>query len=322
VPLSDGFYEGLSCDVIHFPYQQFEICAMPSIYCPHDLQHLHYPQFFTPSTLAWRETMYPAGCRFAHTVVVPSQWVKDDVVRNYQIHPDKVQVIPWAPPTAACAAPDPAAVEQTKTKYRLEQPFTFYPAIAWPHKNHLRLLRAMAILSERDRVRVRLVCTGANEALFARVQREAEALRLQDQVSYLGAVSPAELRAVYRLAAFVIFPTLFEGGAMPILEAWQEGAPVACSAVTMMPDQAGDAALLFDPTSPESIADAMLKMWTSAPLRSELARLGAERLRHFTWERTAQAYRAVYRRAAGWPLTEEDRVLLRWDWMREPEPPR
>ena len=109
---------------------------------------------------------------------------------------------------------------------------------------------------------------------------------------------------------------------MPILEAWQEGAPVACSAVTMLPDQAGDAALLFDPTSSESIADAMLKMWTSAPLRSELARLGAERLRHFTWEKTAKAYRAVYRRAAGWPLTEEDRILLRWDWMREPEPPR
>ena len=71
VAISDGFYESLGCDVIHFPYQQFVICARPTIYNPHDLQHLHYPQFFSPSTIAGRETIYPAGCHFAHTVPLP-----------------------------------------------------------------------------------------------------------------------------------------------------------------------------------------------------------------------------------------------------------
>ena len=77
--MSTGFHESLGCDVLHFPTQGFILCAMPTIYNPHDLQHLVYPQFFSPQTLAWRETVYPAGCRFAQTVVVGSQWVKEDV---------------------------------------------------------------------------------------------------------------------------------------------------------------------------------------------------------------------------------------------------
>src|SRR4030042_4937873 len=75
VPISDGFFESLGCDVIHFPYQEFVVCALPSVYNPHDLQHLHYPQFFTPLDIAHRETIYPAGCHFAHTIAVASQWV-------------------------------------------------------------------------------------------------------------------------------------------------------------------------------------------------------------------------------------------------------
>src|ERR1017187_2479964 len=68
VPISDGFFESLNCDVIHFPYQDFVLSAVPSIYNPHDLQHLHYPQFFSAEDIAWRETIYPAGCRFSKCV--------------------------------------------------------------------------------------------------------------------------------------------------------------------------------------------------------------------------------------------------------------
>jgi len=88
VPVSDGFYEGLGCDVIHFPYQRFVICRLPAIYNPHDLQHLHFPEFFRPDTLARRQAVYPAGCRLAQTVVVESRWVKDDVVKHCGVDPE------------------------------------------------------------------------------------------------------------------------------------------------------------------------------------------------------------------------------------------
>ena len=98
VPISDGFYESLGCDVLHIPTQNFILCALPTVYNPHDLQHLHYPQFWPPSVIAWRETIYPAGCRFANTVIVGSQWIKDDIARQYRVSPEKLQVIPEGPP--------------------------------------------------------------------------------------------------------------------------------------------------------------------------------------------------------------------------------
>jgi glycosyltransferase involved in cell wall biosynthesis len=319
VPISSGFYESLGCDVIHFCYQQFVICARPTIYNAHDLQHLHYPQFFSPSTIAGRETIYPAGCHFAHTVVAISYSTKADVVRHYHVSPDKVQVIPWAPPTQTYPEPTPDALATIREKYRLSTPFAFYPAMTWPHKNHIRLLEALALLRDRDHLKVYLVCSGYKNEFWHNIESRIAAYELHDQVKFLGLVPPEDLRAIYRQAQFVVFPTLFEGAGLPVLEAWQEGTPIACSNVTSLPEYAGDAALLFDPFSVEAIAGAVARMATNPDLCETLRERGALRLKAFSWERTAKAYRAVYRRAAGYPLSEEDNWLLSWDWMKQPQ---
>lgn len=320
VPMSDGFYERLGCQVVHFPYQRFVVCALPTIYNPHDLQHLHYPEFFTPSAIAWRETTYRAGCRLAHSVVVGSHWVKQDVIRQYRVDPDKVQVIPWAPLSEAYPPPSPTTVQTVKEKYRLQLPFGLYPAVTWEHKNHLRLLEALALLRDQDGLVVRLVCTGTRYPSFwPRIEERLCALDLHGQVQFLGMVPPEHFRSIYRLAQFVIVPTLFEAASAPIFEAWLEGVPVACSTVTSLPEQVGDAALLFDPFSVEAIADAVRRIAADEHLRADLTRKGGRRLQDFSWERTAKAYRAVYRRSARCPLTEEDRWLLSWDWMRSPK---
>lgn len=319
VPISDGFYESLGCHVIHFPYQQFVVCALPTIYNPHDLQHLHYPQFFTPSIIAWREAIYPAGCHFAHTVAVASQWVKQDIVKHYKISPDKVQIIPWAPPTQAYTEPTPDYLAEIRQKYQVNAPFALYPSMTWEHKNHIRLLEALALLRGRSGLKVNLVCTGHQNDFWRYIQDRLVALNLQEQVRFLGLVPPQDLRALYRLARFVVIPSLFEAASGPLFEAWQEDTPVACSTVTSLPQQAGDAALLFNPLSVEYIADAVVKMATDDNLLQDLRRRGRRRLQDFSWERTAKAYRAVYRRAAGFPLSEEDRWLLSWDWTREPQ---
>lgn len=319
VPISNGFYENLGCDVIHFPFQNFTLCALPIIYNPHDLQHLHYPRFFTPTNIAWREVIYPAGCHFAHTVVAASQWIKQDIVRHYHLDPDKIQVIPFAPSTQAYPEPKSDIIEDIRKKYRLAKPFAFYPAMTWEHKNHLRLLEALAILRDREGLIIRLVCTGSRDPRFwPQIEASIQALHLQEQVQFLGLVSPEDLRVLYRLAQFVVVPTLFEAASGPVFEAWQENVPVTCSTVTSLPEQAGDAALLFDPFSVPFIADAVRRMATDEHLRTELICKGKLRLCDFSWERTAKAYRAVYRRAARRPLSDEDQWLLSWDWMRNP----
>lgn len=319
VPLSDGFYESLGCHVVHIPTQKFILCALPTIYNPHDLQHLHYPQFFTPSDIAWRETVYPAGCHLAHTVVVGSQWIKDDVVRQYRVSPEKVQVIPEGPPTQLYPEPSQDFLTTIKNKYQLEQPFALYPAITWPHKNHIHLLEALAYLRDTCGLTIRLVCPGSRyEDSWPRIERCAGELKLWPQVKFLGFIPEEDLLAILRLSQFLVMPSLFEAISLPIFDAWLEGVPVACSNVTALPDQAMDAALLFDPHCVESIADAIAKVATSMELQQELRKRGYQRVKDFDWERTARSYRAVYRHAAGFPLTEEDRWLLSWDWMREP----
>lgn len=321
IPISDGFYESLGCDVIHFVFQDFVLCALPTIYNPHDLQHLHYPQFFRLSTIAWRETIYQAGCHLANTVVVGSHWVKQDVVRQYGVNPDKVQIIPLAPPTEVYPDTTPKILAEVKFKYQLQVPFAFYPAMTWEHKNHLRLLEALAYLRDKKGLIVRLVCTGKRFShIWPRIEERLSTLKLDNQVQFLDVVPTTELRAIYQLAQFVVVPTLFEAASGPVVEAWLEGVPVACSNVTSLPEQSGDAALLFDPFSIEAIADAVRRMATDRHLRDDLARRGKRRLKVFSWERTAKAYRAVYRRAARHPLTDEDRWLLNWNWMRDSMP--
>ena len=320
IPVSDGFYESLGCDIVHFPHQMFILCALPTIFNPHDLQHLHYPQFFTVPNIAWRETIYPGGCRFAHTVVVASQWIKDDIIQQYHVSADKVQVIPWGAPTIAYPEPSQEYLLTVKHRYQIEQPFAFYPAVTWPHKNHIGLLEALAYLRDERALIVRLVCTGSrDEPFWAHIKKRLDELRLWPQVKFLGFIPEKDLRAIYQLSEFVVMPTLFESDSFPIYEAWLEGTPVACSNVTSLPDQVKDAALIFNPNDLEGMADAIAQMAKNLELRQKLSNRGYQRLNNFDWKRTGKAYRAVYRRAAGYSLSKEDQRLLSWDWMREPK---
>jgi glycosyltransferase involved in cell wall biosynthesis len=323
VTLSDGYYESLNCDVLHFPTQPFILCSLPTVYNPHDLQHLHYPQFWPAEELARRETVYRAACNSSNTVVVGSEWIKRDVIYQYGLHPDKVQIIPWAPPTHHYPPIDAGQIEEAKLRLSLPETYAFYPAVTWPHKNHLRLLEALARLRDERGLKVNLVCTGSRfESHWPKVEQRVRDLNLGSHVRFLGFLSETDLRIVYRSAQFLVFPTLFEADSCPIHEAWCEGIPVASSNLTALPDQVGDAGLLFDARDAGAIADAAYRMSTDAELRRDLVERGHRRVKDFDWTRTAKAYRAVYRRTAGLNLNEEDRWLLQWDWMREPNKPR
>ncbi|MGI8882999.1 MAG: glycosyltransferase family 4 protein [Pyrinomonadaceae bacterium] len=318
VPVSDGFYESLNCDVIHFPYQDYVHCRVPTVYNPHDLQHLHYPGFFTEHEFQRREIIYPEACRAARTVVAASQYVKRDIAEKYKIDAEKIQVIAWSP-----AGADLYEFAETEANSLFEKydcpprPFMLYPAMTWEHKNHLRLIEAIYSLRERENLKINLVCTGHKNAFYPQIEKRLRELNLEKQIRFTGIVEYKELSIFYRSAQFVIIPTLFEAMSAPLFEAWQYGAPVACSSVTSLPEQAADAALLFDPFSVEEIIGAIKKMASGENLRAQLRELGFQRLMNFNRERTAKAYRAVYRQAAGIELNEEDEYLLNIDWTRD-----
>lgn len=307
IPASDGFYENLGCDVIHFPYQDYVFCNLPTVYNPHDLQHLHYPEFFLPEEIERRESIYPAACRAAHSVVVASQFVKQDVMHRYGIEADKIQIIPWSPPETDLEK----SAEPLSTKYDLPAaPFALYPAMTWEHKNHIRLLEAIALLRERENLKINLVCTGYKNSFWTNIERRLRELKMEEQVKFLGVVSRQDLSALYRQAQCVIIPTLFEAASAPLFEAWQHNVAAACSSVTSLPEQASDAALLFNPFSVEEIAGALKKITTDENLRETLRVKGKRRLQDFSLERMAKAYRAVYRKAAGLVPNGDDLDIL------------
>lgn len=317
IPISDGFYESLDCDVIHFPYQDYVRCPVPTVYNPHDLQHLHYPEFFTAQEFQRRELIYPQACRAAQTIVAASQYVKRDIAEKYQIAAEKIQVIPWSPADAESSDFTQTEANSLLEKYDCPASFMLYPAMTWEHKNHLRLIEAVYLLRERENLKINLVCTGHKNDFYPQIEKLVRELNLEKQIRFTGITEYKELSVFYRLARFVIIPTLFEAMSAPLFEAWQYGAPVACASVTSLPEQAANAALLFDPFSVEDIAAAIKKMAADENLRAELRTRGFRRLKNFDQQRTAKAYRAVYRKAAGIKLNEEDEYLLGCNWTQD-----
>jgi len=319
-PISDGFYESLGCDVMHFTWQRYVVCGMPTIYNPHDLQHLHLPQLWPPKEIAWRETVYSMGCRLAQTVVVGSQWAKQDILRQYRVDPEKIQVIAEGATGQMLSPEAMAETQQVRDRYRLPETYLLYPAIMWPHKNHVRLLQALALLRDRHGIVAPLVCTGKPMPnSWPQIEAVMRGLKLESQVHFVGFVPESDLRVIQRAAHCMVQPSLFEASSLPIFDAWSDGVPVACSRLTALPEQVGDAGLLFNPLDPGDIAESLRVIMSDPQAYEDLRVRGYRRVKDFDWVRTAKAYRAVYRRAAGAALSEEDRWLLQWNWMGAPD---
>ncbi len=175
-------------------------------------------------------------------------------------------IVPWAPITDEYPTPQPGDLDRVRLEHRLPDRFILYPAQTWPHKNHAGLLEALALLRGRGHV-VSLVSTGYLNTHANVLQGQARRLGLSGDIKWLGFVDPATLRTLYALATAVVVPTRFEAASGPVWEAFAAGVPVACSDVTSLPEQVGDAALTFDPDDIEAMADAILALWTDAELR-------------------------------------------------------
>jgi glycosyltransferase involved in cell wall biosynthesis len=309
IPRSDGSIESEGVEVMHFTAQGGFRTDVPTIYHPHDLQHLHLPQYFTRHDIALREIYYRGLCNQATMIAVSSEWTKNDLITQYGLPVDKIQVVPLAP--MLDEYPDPSASDLTtaRTRFNLPDAFAFYPAQTWPHKNHMMLLEALALL-RREGIIVPLVSSGQRSEFCANIEYRASQLGISDQVQFLGFVTPLELQCLYRLGRCVVIPTKFESASFPLWEAFLAGVPAACSTVTSLPEQASDAALLFDPNRPDEIAKAVRSLWTDETLRDRLVERAHKNVSRLSWERTARIFRAHYRRIAGRALTEEDTRLL------------
>jgi glycosyltransferase involved in cell wall biosynthesis len=279
----------LEADVIHYPYQAACLPDRPFLYQPHDLLHVHHPELLPSDQVRRREMQYAAMCERAALVVVGTRWVRDDVCAHFHLPRERVSVITMAPPQRVAGDAElPAA---------LPPRYLLYPAANWPHKNHAKLIAALAVCWHGG-VDVELVLTGPRLAAFPDPIGIAESLGVEEHVHDLGFLDEATLARVYEHARGVVVPTQFESASFPIWEAFQAGVPVACSDVTALPEQVGKAAILFDPDDVPAISAAMSVLWTDESVRTSLVNSGRERVGDFTWVRTAAGLAAAYRSVA------------------------
>ncbi len=256
-------------DVVHFPLT----VALPpvrkrTVVSVMDLQHVDLPQLFGRADRAYRAVAYHGSARRAERVITISAFVRQRAIDALGLDPERVVVAPLAV--------DHARFTPTGEP---REPFLLYPARAWPHKNHARLFEAFALL-RRDRPELRLVLTGGG-AFPA----------LPEGVEALGLVSTDELVSLYRRAAALVFPSLYEGFGQPPIEAMACGCPVACSDVAALPEVVGDAARLFDPNDARAIADAVADV-LAAP--EGWVERGLRRAAEFSWDATARVHMDVY----------------------------
>ncbi len=261
-------YEGL--DAVHYALTiQLPRLGLPSAVTIQDLQHLELPHLFSRSERLFRRRAYEESVRRADAVIVPSQFVRRGVVERLGIPPERVHAIPHG-----------VDHDRFSPGSAPREDFLLYPARPWPHKNHERLFEAFKLL-RRERPELRLVLTGGGH----------EGRAVPEGVTVQGLLSLDELVSLYRRAACLVFPSLYEGFGYPPLEAMACGCPVAASNAGSIPEAVGDAAALFDPTDPEEIA-AVVGAVLESPDR--FATAGPERAARFTWAETARRHEAVY----------------------------
>lgn len=267
---------------------------LPTVVTLVDIQEVFYPQFFTDFDIYNREYHFPGSTRMADRVITISHFSKQTIVQHHHISPHKVTVAHLCADDRYYRA---AEVEQPPQCALPEEDFILYPANYWKHKNHDTLLRALQWLKVQKDLRVDGVFTGYDVPNGYLLTQKAAEYGVDKQVYRTGYVTVEELAYLYARAKMLVFPSLFEGFGIPLVEAMAAGCPVVAANTTSLPEIGADAAEYFDPLSVESIGRAIEKVWCDEALHRQLVERGRQRATDFSAAKLAETHRAVFEEA-------------------------
>jgi glycosyltransferase involved in cell wall biosynthesis len=287
-------------DLLHVQYTGPLFSAAPLVVSVHDVSFLEYPQYFTRfRSLQLRLTVQQTVQRAAR-VLTPSDYSRRAILKHYRIPEDKVVVVPNAVASQFRPIEREVARAAIQRKFGFRRPFVLSVGDLQPRKNHLGLLRAFEDMVQAEpRLPHDLVFVGKETWYSRDLHRAVNRSPVRDRVHFTGFVEDADLVKFYGACDMFVFPSFYEGFGLPILEAMACGRAVACSRATAMPEVANAAGILFDPSSKEEIARAMLDVLLNPELRARLERLGLHRAAAFSWEKSAAQTLEVYYDVAG-----------------------
>jgi glycosyltransferase involved in cell wall biosynthesis len=253
-----------------------------------DIQHEYFPEFFSEQAVAERRRLFGDSIRRAAHICAISEFTRQSLIERLNVAPDRVTTVALAAAPIFRTTTDADADRAIWQRYGLERAgYLFFPAHTWHHKNHRAAIAALRIVFDRRGRAPQLVCTGGPREAQPQLEAQIREAGLGSHVRFLGYCPQPDLPALYRGAAALVYPSLFEGFGMPVLEAMACGCPVVCSNTTSLPEIAGDAALLVDPSDPGALADAIESILTAPGLADELVARGLVQAAKFSWQRHA-----------------------------------
>ena len=265
----------------------------------HDMIPIHQPQFFSgDETLRLKNLL--SRLTPENWVICPSQSTRYDVQEYFSGHGPQCRVVPWAADTAIFhPVTDPEVLTTMRRAYRIgERPYILSLCTLEPRKNLATLVRAFVGLCEESSLDAVLVMVGSPGWQIARFMEElSKARRYQSRIVLTGFVPDQDLAALYSGATVFVYPSLYEGFGLPVLEAMQCGTPVITSRTSSMPEVAGDAAVLVDPTDEDALAQVMLNVMSQPELCAELKRRSLAQAARFSWRRCAADILRIYQEA-------------------------
>ena len=297
---SGSLLRDMSADLLFCPFTAptyFE-SGIPTVCTIYDLQYKTYPEFFAAEDVANRERTFTEACRRATALTAISDYSRDSAIAHGSIDPARIRTIHlrMAQRIVPGAEYDKAILDRLGLA---SQRYLVYPANFWKHKNHEMLLTAFGMACHEGLpADIKLVCTGAPGARQEWLMSAARTMNLGDRIFFPGYLPNAELAALMADCTGVVFPSLYEGFGLPVIEAMAAGVPVACSNTTSLPEVAADAAILFDPRVPTQIAQSMISLVENEALRVRLTQAGLSRAAEFSdSERMAREYWELFQYA-------------------------
>ncbi|MCW5314785.1 glycosyltransferase [Nostoc sp. KVJ3] len=278
-----------------FSAPTFAESNIPVVAIVYDLQHLDHPEFFELTEQQHRTKFLNNLLQKARKIICISEFCRHSLIKHLKASDDQLVVIPisiqdrWN-----------GLNEEITNQYLLElglvnYSYAFYPANYWRHKNHRLLLEAYKIYREKClNSPLDLVFTGDLKRQEDQLRQEVADANLSDYVHFLGFLDEKYLEAVWCGCKCLVFPSLYEGFGIPILEAMYFGKPVLCSNAGSLPDVGGDAVLYFNPNSPDDLVSCLLRISYDTDLAAQLVHKGKERLKLFNGQEMAKHYIKIF----------------------------